>query len=249
MSDIGPKGHHDKGGPNVVRTTTSPLSPRTVLVGLGVGAVLAAAATGLVLSHGSPAHAQGDVSSAFGASVSGVENKAGQPAVSSGGEVKTGSGTASGMGWSATGITVKAGAGLAEATVANVTAGGRAIGSVSAKCVDGVTTYGHSGAEINEEKFKVTFRGGAGATIRIFGAGEEPVQTITVAVVKCAKGIPSPTTPPTTTPPTPEPTGEPTGRPTGQPTSTPSETSKPTDKPVPPAPKPQPQNDHHPVTG
>lgn len=239
MSDIGPQGHHHKGGPNVVRTTA--LSPRTVLAGLGIGAVLAAGATALVLSQGSPAHAQGEVSSAFGASVSGVENKAGQPAVSSGGEVKTGSGTASGMGWSATGITVKAGAGLAEATVANVTAGGRAIGSVSAKCVDGVTTYGHSGPEVDEEKFKVTFQGGAGATIRIFGAGEEPVQTITVAVVKCAKGIPSPTAEPTTTPPT--------GEPTGQPTSTPTATSAPTDKPVPPAPKPQPRNDHHPVTG
>jgi hypothetical protein len=227
----------------VVRTTHS----RTLLAGLGAGALAAGALT--MILTGSPASAQATTSTAYGVSASGVESKAAQPSVSSDGAVKTASGSVSGMGWSATGITVKAGAGVAEATVGNVTAGGKSIGSVTAKCADGVTTYSHGGAAPNDPKLKVSFGGGAGATIQILGAGDKPVQTITVAVVKCGKGTPPTTNPPTSNPPTGNPTQQPTGtqKPTG--TQQPTGTQKPGEKPVKPAPQPEIKDGHHPVTG
>lgn len=239
----------------MVRTT----HPRALLAGLGVGAVTAAAVTAVLTSL--PANAQASTSTAVGVKATGVENKSAQPAVSSDGAVKTASGSVSGMGWSVTGITVKAGAGFAEASASNVSVGGKSIGSVSAKCTDGVTTYAHGGKAPDDPKLKVSFGGGAGATIQVLGAGDRVVQTVTVAVVTCAKGstVP-PTTPPTTTPPpTSSPTEEPTATPTQPPTatateeptatSTPTAKPKPTPKPVKPAPKPQIKDGHHPVTG
>jgi hypothetical protein len=152
------------------------------------------------------------------------------------------------MGWSATGIMVKAGAGLAEATVGSVTVANRSIGSVSAKCVNGKTTYSHGGSAPSDPKLKVSFGGGAGATIQILGAGNKPAETITVAVVKCGQGAPPPTTQPTTKP-TGQPTTKPTGQPTGRPTQRPTTTRRPSGTSDEPAPQPPPKDGHHPVTG
>lgn len=234
---------------------TIPRSTRTILAGVGAGGVLAASAVALVLSTGAPANAAATTSTAYGVSASGVDPVGATPSVSSDGAVKTASGSASDKAgtFSATGITVKAGAGIAESTVSSLTVGGKNIGSVSAKCSNGQTTYSHSGAAPSASNLKVAFGGGAGATVQIIGAGGKTVETITVAVVKCGTGTP-PTTQPTQ-PPTHEPTGQPTQQPTGKPTSKP--TGKPThkpgqqpsDKPDQPAPKPVPHDGHHPVTG
>jgi hypothetical protein len=172
--------------------------------------------------------------------------------VSSDGAVKTATGSVSGMGWSATGITVKAGTGTAEATVGAVTVAGRAIGSVSATCRDGVTSYAHGGSPASDERLKIRFGGGAGAVIEIVGAGGKPSQTITIAVAKCGKATTPPTSP--TPPPTSTPPGAPTGTPppggtptSGAPTSTPKPSGR--QRTAPPAPAPTPKPGHYVVTG
>lgn len=230
----------------MVRTTTH--STRLFLAAAGIGALAAAGSASVLAPANAQVHGlaavQASTSTAYGVSASGNENKAAQPSVASDGEVKTASGSVSGMGWSASGITVKAGSGIAEATVANVVVAGKAIGSVSAKCADGAVSFSHGGAAPSDPKLKVSFGGGAGATIQILGAGDKVAQTITVAVVKCGKATLPPTNPPTG-----QPTGQPTGKPTGQP---PTGTQKPTPKPgttPQPAPTPQLQDGHHPVTG
>jgi hypothetical protein len=241
----------------VVRTTSR--TTRTIFAGVGAGGVLAASAVALVLSTGAPANAAATTSTAFGVSASGVDPVGATPSVSSDGAVKTASGSVSGKAgtFSATGITVKAGAGVAESTVSSLTVGGKNIGSVSAKCSNGKTSYSHSGGAPAASNLKVSFGGGAGATVQIIGAGGKAVETITVAVVKCGTGTP-PTSEPTQ-PPTHEPTGKPTQPPTGKPTGKPTDTHKPTgthkpgqtpgERPDQPAPKPTPRDGHHPVTG
>ncbi|WP_018686845.1 hypothetical protein [Actinokineospora enzanensis] len=223
---------------------------QTTLTAAALGATLASGVTLAVLLGGSPAAAQGETSSAFGVSASGVDPVGAQPSVSSSGEVKTASGSVSGKAgtFTASGITVKAGAGIAEASVAKVTVGGVSIGPVSAKCNNGVTTYSGGGPAAPSSNVKVSYGGGAGAVITVVGAGGKAAETITVAVAKCGKGTP-PTTNPPTNPPTGQPTNPPTGKPTGSnPTTKPTGTN-PNTKPEQPAPKPQPHDGHHPVTG
>ena len=231
--------------------TISSRTSRVVLAGFGIGALAAGVATAALT--GAPAHAQTGTSSAYGVSATGVEGKAAQPSVSSSGEDKTATGSVSGMGWSATGITVKAGAGYAEAVVGDITVAGRSLGGASATCRDGAVTYS-SPAAVDDGKLRVLPQsGGAAAVVQILGAGDEPVQTITVAVAQCAKGVPPTTTvPPTTQPPTTQPpvtTGPPTG--TGTPTGTgrPTSTSRPAERPIQPAPVPEIKTGHHAVTG
>jgi len=229
----------------VVHTTNNPQSARGLMAGLSVGVILAAGTTGLVVLAQSPATAQADTSTAYGVSASGVEDKGPQPSVSSAGTIKTDSGSVSGLGWTVSGITVKAGAGVAEAAVSNITVANRSIGPVTAKCADGKITYTHGGSAPNDPKLRVSFGGGAGATIQILGAGDAVVQTITVAVVKCGQGAP-PTTEPTTTAST-----NTSARPSAQPSGTrpPAGTANPVRTPDAPAPSPQPHIGHHPVTG
>lgn len=224
-------------------------SARTTQAGLGIGAVAAASAVVAFGFAGGQAVAQEETSTAYGVSASGIEAKGPQPSVSSTGAVKTASGSVSGMGWRATGITVRTGAGLAEAIVGNVTVANRNLGSVSATCRDGATTYTHSGSAPNDPKLRVSFGGGAGATIQILGADDKPAQTITVAVARCGRGAPPTTTPQPTTPPTGQPT-QPAPPATGQPTQrSVAGSGQQGGRPITPAPRPRPQDGHHPVTG
>ncbi|RLK58358.1 hypothetical protein [Actinokineospora cianjurensis] len=233
-----------------------------MLAGITLGGLAAGVAT--ITLTGTPAAAAGSASTAYGVSAAGVEGKTAQPSVSSTGEVKTASGAVSGMGWSATGITVTARAGYAQAVVGGLTVGGRSLGSASATCENGRTSYKGLGA-IEDSKLRVLPPGGgAAATVQILGAGDTPVQTITVAVVSCDdSGDPplSTTSHPTTEPTEPsEPTATPTDEPSGAPDPTGSTrptrsgtttagTSLPDREPVRPAPMPVIQEAHHPVTG
>lgn len=235
----------------MVRTISR--SPRTALAAVGFGVTLAGVA-GLTLVVSSPANADATTSTAYGVAATGTDPVAATPSVSSADVVKTASGSAAGKAgtFSASGITVKAGAGIAEAAVANLTVAGKALGSVTAKCANGETTYSHTGSAPDSPNLKVSWGGSAGATITLVAAGGKAAETITVAVVKCSTGTPPTTVPPTTVPPTSKPTMTPTGQPTS-PTEVPTATSAPGATPLPgqigDAPAPTPVDGHHPVTG
>ncbi|ONI88040.1 hypothetical protein ALI22I_20060 [Saccharothrix sp. ALI-22-I] len=250
----------------MVRTTHH--RARAVLAGAALGAL--GVATGAVLFTGSPttaqAEAQAETSTAYGVSAIGVDPVSAQPSVSSAGEVKTAGGDVSGEAgtFTASGVSVKAGAGMAEARVAGIKVGGVTFGPISAKCDNGVITYPEGEGPVNPApNLSVEYKKGPGAVITIRGANGKASQTITAAVVNCAKGIPPTTTAPTTTRPTqPSTTTPTTTRPSSTaPTTTSTHATRPTTtapssrgttrtpEPERPAPRPQPVDGHHPVTG
>jgi hypothetical protein len=202
--------------------------------GLGVTGVVVA-----VLLTGNPASAQGDTTStAYGVAASGVDSVAGQPSVSSDGATVTKAGDVSSPDgtFTATGISVSAAAGSAKSAVAAVTVGKVTVGPVSATCSQGTVSYTGSGPSSPAANLRVSYGGGAGATINILGAKDQVVQTIVAAVAKCGTG-----TPPTSPPPTSVPTGRPTGSPTTAPGSNPGRTGTRTPTRPEPAPLPTPR--------
>lgn len=177
------------------------LPARGLLAAVAAGGILAAGAAGLSMADA----AASPVSTAYGAAASGTDPASPRPTVSSGGAVKTASGSNSGKAgtFSATGITVRAGAGMAESRVGNLTVGGESFGSITATCRNGVTAVKHSGKRSSKPNVKVSYGSGGGPnvtgiTVTISGAGDEPAETVTAAVVSCGKGIPAdgPTSPP-----------------------------------------------------
>jgi hypothetical protein len=249
------QGHTTEIGGFVVRTRTR---VQTILTTSALGATVAGGLTAALLLAGDPASAAGETSTAFGVSATGADPVSARPSVSSDDAIKTASGSAAGGAgtFSASGITVKAGAGVAEATVASIKVGGVSLGPIGAKCSNGVTTYSGGGSAKPAANLSVSYGAGAGATIKVLGAGGKAVETITVAVAKCGKGGSTPPTGQPTGTPTGQPTGEPTGKPTGHPTGKPtaSKPGKPTStrsssKPEQPAPKPKQVGGHPIVTG
>ncbi|MFJ5984380.1 hypothetical protein [Lentzea sp. NPDC092896] len=222
------------------------VSARATLASVAIGAL---ALTSLGLGASSTAAAQqSEASSAVGISATGVDPVGATPAVSSAGEIKSGSaGTVAGKAgtFTATGVSVKAGAGLAEASAANVVVAGQSIGPVSASCSNGVAKSLNKADQKLGEKGTVKFppasgNQATGAVITINGASG-PVQTITVAQVSCGKAAVPPTTTPPSTPPTTVP-------PTTQPSQPPATSTKPTvpptgtQQPKPERPAPQPES-------
>ncbi|OXM44266.1 hypothetical protein CFP71_40650 [Amycolatopsis thailandensis] len=220
-------------------------STRRALVAAGVGGVLAAGVLGVAASTtAAPAAAAG--SSAYGVKASGIDNRSAN------------SGSVSGTSFSASGISAESRPGYAKATVGSLTVGGKALGSVTATCEQGVTKVSFSGGAQSTKFFQVVpGKGGGssvvGVTVTISDAKGKVSQTVSAAGVSCDKA----TTPPNTQPPTgkPDPTGKPS--PTGKPgpTGKPAPTGKLTGKlgtgkapdkdakPVKPGPG------HHAVTG
>lgn len=238
----------------MVRTISSRTS-RVVLAGVGLGALVTAVGTAVLAD--APADAQATTSSAYGVSATGVESKAAQPSVSSAGETRTAAaGQVAGLGWNATSIKVTAAAGFAEAAVDAVTVAGRSLGGASGTCRDGAVSYQRLPG-VDEARLRVRSGGDTAASVvEVLGAGGEVVQTITVAGVQCAKGVPPTTVPPTTRPsvttqPTQQPTGTSSPTTTGQPTGTGRSTStnKPAERPIQPAPVPEIKDGNHAVTG
>lgn len=211
-------------------------APRIVLAAVGLGAAATALTAAVLTAH--DAHAAQDTSTAYGISATGVDPVSAQPSVSSSGAVKADSaGAVAGKAgtFTASGLSVRAGAGLAEASVASVTVGGVTIGPVGAKCSQGTTTYSGGGPAQPARNVRVSYGGGAGATITVLGANTKPAETITVAVVKCGTGTPP--APPTSSKPRPT-----TSKPHGTVTRPPTRTER-------PAPRPVPRDGHHAVTG
>lgn len=239
--------------PDTIRRT---LWPHLTAIGTGAG-IVAAVAGLLTLTSTQPAASAQTANTAYGIAATGVDDVTAQPSVSSSGEITSRSaGSVSGQAgtFTASGLTVRAGAGLAEATVTSLTVGGRQIGSINAKCANGVSTVTHSGSPISEPNLTVTYGSSGsskavGAKVTIIGADGEPAETITVAVVTCGTSTPEPT--PTSTPPNPttsQPTPNPTGAPSPNPTTRTTAPKQPANPPV-PAPAPTPLPGHHPVTG
>lgn len=234
-------------GDHVVHTLDRPATRRT-FVTAGIGGILAAGVIGVTASTTAPPAAAAG-STAFGVRATGNENKAAN------------SGSVSGMSFSASGISTETRPGYAKATVGSLTVGGKALGSVTATCEQGVTKVTFSGSAQNTKFFQVVpGKGGGpsvvGVTVTITDAKGTKSQTVAAAGVSCDKA----TTPPTTQPPTGKPnttgTPAPTGKPTGKPATPTQGAGKPgTGKPGPgktpekdatPVP---PRPGHHAVTG
>jgi len=140
--------------------------------------------------------------------------------------------------------------------VGSLTVGGKAIGSVTATCEQGVTKVSHSGSAQSTQFFHVSFGAGGGSsatgvTVTITDAKGKVSQTVTAAGVSCDKATTPPTgEPPTSEPPTGKPTPDPTGKPGPKPTKTTTHgktgAGKAPDKDAVPV-KPKPG--HHAVTG
>jgi len=223
----------------VVRTSLDQPSTRRALVAAGV---LAGGLVGFTASTSMPvAVAAG--SSAYGIQASGIDNKTAN------------SGSVSGTSFSASGISTETRPGYAKATVASLTVGGKAIGSITSTCEQGVTKVAFSGSAQSSKFFEVVpGKGGGssvvGVTVTIKDRTGKKSQTVSAAGVSCDKA----TTPPTTQPPTgkPDPTGKPTGKPgtalpeTGKPGTGKPGTGKKADRDATPVP---PRPGHHAVTG
>lgn len=232
-------------------------TPQATLTGLALGALLVTGTGAAILASNAtpaPARAASDTSTAFGVSASGVDAVNAQPSVSSAGAVKSASaGSVSGSAgtFTATGLSVKAGAGLAQASVSNVTVGGKSIGAVSATCANGHISYDHPDVKPQASNLNVDWEvSGAAAVITITGAGGKHVETITVAKVSCGAGTP-PTSRPTSAPPTSRPptSNPPAGKPTGRPAPIASPGQGSGNQSEQPAPSPKPKDGHHAVTG
>ncbi|MFI5591257.1 hypothetical protein ACIA5G_39825 [Amycolatopsis sp. NPDC051758] len=207
----------------MVRTIERRATQRA-LTAAGLGGILAAGIVGISLSTPASPAAAASGSTAFGVRASNTVN------------LSADSGSLSNPTVSATGISTETGAGYAKASVSSLTVGGKAVGSVSASCKQGVTTVSHSGGDQDTPFFHVHFgkSGGpsaTGVTVTITDKSGKVSETVRAAGVSCDKAS---TQPPTGEPPTSKPappTGRPTGVPTGAPTSKPGKHPTATTKP------------------